>query len=79
MPIWALISERWFRNLKHDCIYQTEYKNMRELRHVIAEYVDKYNYRRMHSSLDYATPAEWYFSGLNAANFPDGGGMNLAA
>ena len=78
---WAdnVYIERWFRNLKHDCIYQTEYKNMRELRHVIAEYVDKYNYKRLHSSLDYATPAEWYFSGLNAVNFPEDKGMNLAA
>ena len=71
--------ERWFRGLKHECIYQAEYKNMRELRRVIAEYVEKHNFRRIHSSLGYATPAEWYFSGLNAINFPKDKGANLAA
>ncbi|MBQ9000553.1 MAG: IS3 family transposase [Eggerthellaceae bacterium] len=71
--------ERRFRDLKHDCIYQTEHRNMRGLRHVIAEYAEKYNFRRVHSSLDYATPAEWYFSGLNAVDFPEDKGMSLAA
>ena len=70
MPISALNAERWFRDLKHNCIYQTEYGNMRELRHVIAEYVERYNFRRLHSSLDCSTPAEWYFSGINEANAP---------
>ena len=67
---WADNIERWFRNLKHDCICQTGYKDMRELRHVVSEYVEKYNFRRMHSSLDYAMPAEWYFIGLNAVQLP---------
>ena len=57
-------------NLKHDCIYMTEYRNMGELRKVIADYVEKYNFRRLHSSLGYEVPAEWYFSGLNAINRP---------
>ena len=43
---------------------------MRELRHVIASYVERYDFRRLHSSLDYSTPAEWYFSGINEANAP---------
>ena len=69
---WAdnVLMERWFRNLKHDCIYMTEYRNMGELREVIADYVEKYNFRRLHSSLGYEVPAEWYFSGLNAINRP---------
>lgn len=78
---WAdnVLIERWFRDLKHECVYQTEYKNMRELRHIIAEYVDRYNKRRLHSSLDWATPAEWYFSGLNEANAPEDVGRPDAA
>lgn len=78
---WAdnVTIERWFRNLKHDCIYQTEYRNMRELRRVVSDYVEKYNFRRLHSALDYATPAEWYFSGLNAVNMPEGVPMTKAA
>ena len=66
-----VLIERWFRNLKHECIYQVEYSNMSELRSVIAEYVNKYNFDRLHSSLDYCTPAEWYFSGINAVNAPN--------
>ncbi len=78
---WAdnVLIERWFRNLKHECIYQTEYSNMGELRKIIASYVDKYNFDRLHSSLDYNYPAEWYFSGINAANAPEGFIMDAAA
>ena len=45
---------------------------MRELRRFVAEYVERYNYRRLHSSIGYDMPASWCFSGLNAANRPDG-------
>ena len=54
-------------------------KNMRELRHIISEYVESYNLRRLHSSLDYSTPAEWYFSGINEANAPTDKMMKWAA
>ena len=64
--------ERRFRDLKHNRACQTEYENMRELRHVIASYVERYDFRRLHSSLDYSTPAERYFSGINEANAPVG-------
>ncbi len=32
----------------------------------IAAYVDKHNNRRPHTALGGSTPAQWYFSGLNA-------------
>ncbi len=69
---WAddVLMGRWFRDLKHNRVYQTEYSSMRELRRVIADYVERYNFRRLHSSLDYSTPAGWYFSGINEANAP---------
>jgi putative transposase len=66
----GVLIERWFRDLKHECIYQAEYKNMRELRHVIAQYVERYNFRRPRSSLDHRTPAEWYLGGINSMNAP---------
>ena len=64
---WAdnVIIERWFRDLKHDCIYQNEYNNMSELRKLIKTYIRDYNYERLHSSLDYETPSQWYYSGIN--------------
>ena len=74
-----VLVERWLRDLRHECIYQTEYASMRELRHVIAEYVDRRNFRRLHSSLDYSTPAEWYFSGVNSASAPTEKMMRWAA
>lgn len=80
-----VLIERWFRDLKHECVYQTEYGSMAELRAVIAGYVEKYNFRRLHSSLGWETPAEWYFSGLNEANAPgkvkkgDNAALDLAA
>lgn len=43
-----------------------------DLRKAISDYVEKYNFRRLHSALDYSTPAEWYFSELNAINVPKG-------
>lgn len=70
---WAdnVYIERWFRDLKHDQIYQTEYRTFKELKEVVADYIARYNYQRLHSSLDYETPAEWYFSGINALNMPE--------
>lgn len=78
---WAdnVLIERWFRDLKHNCTCQTEYGSMRELRHVIADYVDRYDFRRLHSSLDYSTPAERYLSGINEPNAPTEKMMKWAA
>lgn len=69
---WAdnVFIERWFRNLKYDCLYQSEYRTFGELRRLIAAYVDKYNNRRPHTALGGSTPAEWYYSGLNAQGSP---------
>ena len=64
---WAdnIVIERWFRDLKHDCIYQNEYTNMKQLKMLINQYIKSYNEKRLHSSLNYETPSHWYFSGLN--------------
>ena len=69
---WAdnIYIERWFRNLKHDYIYQSEYSNMKDLKELIGEYIYLYNFERLHSSLNYESPAKWYYSGVNVANMP---------
>jgi len=55
-----VIIERWFRSLKWDDIYINEYNSPKELRRGIADYIETYNYKRPHQSLDYRTPAETY-------------------
>ena len=61
-----VIIERWFRSLKTENIYITEYKNPRQLRHGIKEYVNDYNYERPHSSIDDMRPAQAYSNFFNS-------------
>ena len=53
--------ERFWRNFKGEKFYLNEYNNVQELRQAIVEYIEFYNQRRWHQSLDYKTPAEVYF------------------
>jgi putative transposase len=55
-----VIIERWFRSLKTENIYITEYTRPQELRRGIAEYIEQYNNERPHMSLDNQRPAEVY-------------------
>jgi putative transposase len=52
--------ERLWRSLKYEEVYLNEYTSPREARQRIARYLDFYNYRRPHQSLNYQTPAELY-------------------
>jgi putative transposase len=53
-----VIIERWFRSLKTENIYITEYTSPRQLRHGIADYVNQYNFERPHSSIEDMRPAQ---------------------
>ena len=55
-----VIIERWFRSLKCDNIYITEYTNPKTLRKGIEEYISEYNTERPHQSLDYLYPIQVY-------------------
>lgn len=55
-----VIIERWFRNLKVEDIYITDYSTPRELRAGIADYIQQYNYDRPHQSLGYLIPWQVY-------------------
>ena len=61
-----VVMERFWRTLKQECVYISEYSTYAELRDLIAAFVDRYNDERIHESLGYETPAQWYFSGINA-------------
>ena len=52
--------ERFWRTLKYGEIYLKEYQNPMEAVEGIGRYIEKYNYRRLHSSLEDLTPDEAY-------------------
>ena len=53
--------ERFWRSFKSEKFYLNEYNTVKDLRYAIEEYVEFYNQRRWHQSLNYETPAEVYF------------------
>jgi putative transposase len=61
---WAdnIMIERWFRTLKYDEVYLKDYENIRDARRQIGDFIHRYNFERLHSALDYQTPAENYYS-----------------
>ena len=50
--------ERIWRTLKYEDIYLKGYNTMSEARSVIDEYIEKYNTKRLHSTINYLTPDE---------------------
>jgi len=53
--------ERFWRSFKREEFYLNEYGSVKELRKAISAYIEFYNQRRWHQSLDYKTPASIYF------------------
>ncbi len=56
--------ERLWRSVKYEEAYIKAYDNVSEARASIGRYLDFYNGRRPHSSLDDATPDQAYFNML---------------
>ncbi len=52
------IAESFFKTLKYECTNRYRFKSILEAKTVINEYMNWYNYKRLHSALDYKTPAE---------------------
>ena len=52
--------ERFWRSAKYENIYLLEYSTIKELKSGVAEYVDFYNHRRFHQTLDYKKPMDVY-------------------
>ena len=57
--------ERFWRTIKYEDIYLNEYSTMKKLRIGITKYMNVYNGKRLHSAIDYQTPNEVYFKGVN--------------
>jgi putative transposase len=60
--------ERFFRSLKWEKLYLEEYSTGHQLRKIIDEYMDHYNNKRPHQSLNDQTPAECYLDGMKKLN-----------
>ena len=51
--------ERFHKSLKTECVRKKAMGSLDEARRLISQYVDEYNNRRLHASLDYLTPADY--------------------
>ena len=52
--------ESFMKTLKYEEVYRTEYRNMADARAAIGEFLEKvYNEKRLHSALDYRSPAQF--------------------
>ena len=56
--IHNIMIERLWRSLKYENVYPRCYATMREAEQGIGSYLEKYNKRRWHQSMDYRTPEE---------------------
>jgi putative transposase len=54
--------ERLWRSVKYEEVYLKAYDSVSEARTSIGRYLDFYNHRRPHSSLDDMTPDQAYFT-----------------
>lgn len=52
------VAESFFKTLKYECTNRYNFKSYLEAHIVIEEYINWYNYERLHSTLGYKTPAE---------------------
>lgn len=60
--------ERFWRSFKWEEFYLYDYQNVAELKKAIVVYIEFYNHKRRHQSLDYKTPAQIYWGGTNEGN-----------
>jgi len=51
---------QFWRSAKYENIYLNEYKSVRALKTGISEYINFYNHRRFHQTLNYQKPMEVY-------------------
>lgn len=57
--------ERFWRSAKYEHIYLSDYKSVKELKAGVADYIQFYNRRRFHQSLNYRKPMEVYLQSMN--------------
>ncbi len=60
--------ERFWRSAKVERIYLNQYNTIKELKEDIIDYMQFYNYRRFHETLEYKKPMNVYFESLKINN-----------
>ena len=55
-----VVIERFWRSAKYEDIYLQRYETLSELKDGIREYIDFYNEKRFHQTLNYMTPMHVY-------------------
>lgn len=58
-----IFTERLWRTVKYEEVYLKEYGSFTDAQASLQDYFTTYNMERLHSSLNYKTPAEVYFAG----------------
>ena len=53
--------ESWHRNIQRELFRQQEFNSVSDVRDAVADYVEYYNYKRVHMGIDYVTPADRFF------------------
>ena len=56
-----ILTERLWRTIKYENVFLKSYQNLEEARQGLADYIQFYNHKRPHSSLDNQAPASVYF------------------
>lgn len=56
-----VIIERFWRTLKHEHVLLHEFESVGQARDSIGSFIKRYNYKRLHQSLNYRPPADLYF------------------
>lgn len=56
--------ERFWRSAKVEKIYLNEYESVSKLKEDVKDYIEFYNNKRFHESLDYKKPMEVYFNSM---------------
>ena len=58
--------ERFFRTLKYNNIYISDYQTIKELKEGVKNWMYKYNFKRFHSSIEYKKPMNVYLNDIES-------------
>jgi putative transposase len=60
--------ERFWRSAKCERIYLNDYNSIKDLKSDVRDYIEFYNKRRFHETLEYKKPMDVYFENLKDSN-----------